>query len=492
MASYFCCNIASEVDPTPDTRFRPNPSASLPPPQTRRHAQTYGPESLLRKEIDELRAGKHDHRLREVVATPLVDPSLHSVLVKTVDGGLGLPPAPSISDSEGEVESEGEDDGAANADDEGAADDGTTSGGEREADQGGVKEEQPKQQEVEISVVEDSGAGAAGRGKAPKKKQGNGELCLGDAVHRRSGSGLQDSSSTAAGSAETPTPAAARKSTSSKRGDRCPRSPAAAEQRTKSNGRVVAPDKSKTRAVENGRVLGDPGGAGCAGSHALPLRDRPPLLSGGGSRVPPAAPPPDRTPSTPSLSASPSSSNHGANGDRDSTRSDGRGRGSGGAGADCGSSSGAGGGGAAASAGGDLSRPKLAKKSGKGGGGGETNGQEKDSGSHGNATQVAAAESGGRSGRKRPRAEGDGNVEKAARDRKPKSREERPVGGKEGEDGGERGGGVTGREDSEAAKKERGESRDGEHFRRIALEVWDRVSFGCGTRVAFPGDSGRV
>ncbi|CAN0425419.1 unnamed protein product, partial [Ectocarpus sp. 8 AP-2014] len=58
--------------------------------------------SLLQAEIGEIKAGKHDHRLREVAATPVPDPNLHSALTSAVEGGLQLPAAPRLSDSDSE------------------------------------------------------------------------------------------------------------------------------------------------------------------------------------------------------------------------------------------------------------------------------------------------------------------------------------------------------------------------------------------------------
>ncbi|CAM9273956.1 unnamed protein product, partial [Scytosiphon promiscuus] len=65
--------------------------------------------SLLQTEISEIKAGKHDDRLREVASRPVPDPALHSALSGAVEGGLPLPAAPRLSEGESEAE-EAEDD----------------------------------------------------------------------------------------------------------------------------------------------------------------------------------------------------------------------------------------------------------------------------------------------------------------------------------------------------------------------------------------------
>ncbi|CAN0567001.1 unnamed protein product, partial [Ectocarpus sp. 12 AP-2014] len=181
-------------------------------------------------------------------------------------------------------------------------------------------------------------------------------------------------------------------------------------------------------------------------SHDSPLRDRPPILSGGGSA------------SIRSASAS------GAADDSDGSGSGDERKATGGGGVDRGSSNDSAGGAAATPAVGTPGSKPGKKKSGTGGGRANQQGED---------TESSASS---KRGRKRPRVVGDGSTEQSARDRRPRSRGTEGEEQEEEEEKKEKGDGKRGENGLEdEQRKERADSVDAAHFRRIALEVWDRV-----------------
>ena len=415
--------------------------------------------SLLRTEIAELKAGKLDHRLREVAAIPLIDPSLHSALSKAIDDGLLLlPPAPEFSDSDDEqigdeedgdatdaketgdiqVEEEEEEDGAAYADGKGAAAGGGVASGEEQEGEG----------DNEVQAWKLLGE---------ESQQPGGEQILVGTQRR----GHQRSDRNWEG-ATIPTSGAA--SSKSKDGT-CQRTEGVAE----ANGltlSVMKPpedDTSDSFAAQNEPQVK---------SNGSPLRDRPPILSGGGSRVAPAAPPPTQPP--PSSHRADSGLVGGSEGRIDSDRFDGIEDGSrveddrGHGGIDEGK----------VDTGSEILRvadaavpsfiqemESVKYKPGGDDPGGETNGKE--------ATK-------GKRGRKRPRVAQSASSHTSPRLRRPQPRrqDEIPGTGEGDEDGEAKKDRDRDPDDTDTGKRESArDSVEVEHFRRIALEVWDRVSY---------------
>eukprot|EP00904_Undaria_pinnatifida_P001297 jgi/Undpi1/11168/HiC_scaffold_30.g13466.m1 len=462
-------------------------------------------KSLLRSEILDLKAGKLDHRLREVAATPLVDPGLHSVLSEAVDGGLQLPSAPTFSDSEEEQE------------DEGPCEDQEQVEKEERGEQAVEKEEGGGGKE---RGQEEGGIGRAGFGGAiggvgveegveSERKEGGDDAMLAEQEggRRQRGGNLDSNGSRCRGSVGEDLPSVGRNAPSVVQGPpsvgqdppSVGQSPPSVEdppeKPAKPTARLKPPNRTGNRIAcsSDERQTEANGSARCAGattsnsntknnensgdntnsknnnsssnvkdeteshngtpgdSHASPLRDRPPIPSGDGSRLVPPAPPPIPTHSTPPAPG-------GVGGRRDVSTTDDAGVAGGGGGADRSSCSGAGGGVVVAAS--VTPAPELGNTSETGGSGGCVSGKEENSGSA------------SKRGRKRPRAGGDSPAEKTDRERTPLSTGE---GGKRGEVGGgiEENGVKSG---GDVVKRDRADSVDAEHFRRIAMEVWDRVS----------------
>lgn len=410
-----------------------------------------GINSLLRTEIDDLKAGKLDHCLREIVATPLIDPKLHLALSKAIDGGLLLPPPPNLSDSESEGEIEGQEKGE---DEE-----------KEEREKGEIAE--GKEEEDEAAYTDGKGAAAGGGMPSGEEQNGDnddekvvGEInggvsrqpydkCGSDgAPYRRDGNRESDRND------ETELTIIATSKTSDIENDR---TPPHTERTTEVNGLILSATKPLVGDNQGSSVTQNGTSARSDGS---PLRDRPPILSGGGSRVAPAAPPPQPTsqPSSECAKGVLTGDSGGKNG---------------GVGVDEGKDGGREkyegslesarrhvAGGAAAIV---IPEMKSAKK--KPGGddfGSEVGGKEGDN------------QESSKLGRKRGRAS---NSEFGATS--PRHRMSRPR-RRDGEESADEGNGGEDKkwatDETETVKKERGDSFDEEQFRRIALEVWDRVS----------------
>lgn len=411
--------------------------------------------SLLRTEIDELKAGKHDHRLREVVANPL-DPRLHAVLAKDVDGGLELPLPPRLSDSE--------DDGDENTSNGGHADDESVHGGvsdlgAADAADGRKEKGERKQQEVEeaeLQVVDvekkERLAPSVGNGGKKGSEKVTSEDEKPEELAGSTTPCTNQETRAAAQADATPT-----RQSSKGNGTPLPAAP------TNKKGGASGPDDPGGGDGENAVAAGPPTpnrSKRDLRTHASPLRDRPPVLSGGGSRVAPAPPAPDPNITTPSPTT-PSSNHHARRGSGGKPVGESSGKGER-RGRDRGNGSGTGSAAAAAAA--AIAAVATEVTQGKSGGdGGTPNKQEEDGlGGTGGDSAVAAAAGGGRSGRKRPRAGGSGAMDKARDRRPPSERRDKPD---------------HTEVDSESVKEDQSEtSSEGDHFRRIALEVWDRVS----------------
>lgn len=436
----------------------------------------------MRAEIDELKAGKHDHRLREVVANPL-DPDLHAVLAKGIDGGLLLPPAPALSDSDGECAEDEDSHSNAGSTDEvvtsdfGAVSKGTPPATSAQGAKGAAADRRDKRTDsseaegdVELQVVvdvdgqkeEDVLVVPVGGGEDSKKKEkttegGKGERpkrgCTGD--ESRTGTPHRTKESRAVG-ATPPSESVKPNRDSSKRNG----GSAVASTPTSTKARNCLRDDfgGAEKAVVAGAEVSLPTNNHHRRTHASPLRDRPPIHPGGTANANRSAAP--NTVAPPSSKHHPTSKASDENGgtrksergDRDS-RSNGNNNSN-----SIGGDSGDGGDGIVVGSGvpGSPALRRDGKSSGDAAG---VNGQEEETGAGKNS-------GGGRVGRKRPRSEGGAGAEKS-RDRRPRS--SRRDGGDGGTD-----------EDEEESSDKAGErpvpNRDLEHFRRIALEVWERVN----------------
>lgn len=415
-----------------------------------------GNNSLLRTEIDDLKAGKLDHCLREVVATPLIDPKLHLALSKAIDGGLLLPPPPNLSDSESEGEREGQEGGEDEEEEE-------------EEDKETGKIAQGKEEEEDEAAYTDGKGAAAGGGMASGEEQkgdNDNEKVVGEinggvsrqpcdkrgsdgAPHPRDGNRNSD------GDEATELTATATVKTSGIENDR---TPPHTERMTEVNGLTLSVTKPSICDNQGSSVTQNGTSARSDGS---PLRDRPPVLSGGGSRVAPAAPPPQPPP--PPFSECAKS---GLTGD-----SDGR---NGGIGVDEGKDG---------SREQDEGSPESAMRHVAGGAAAivvpEMKSAKKKPGGDDPGSEVGGKEGdnqhSSKLGRKRGRAKDSESCATSPRHRisRPRRRDEEESADDEGNGGGDK---KRATNETETVKKERGDSFDEEQFRRIALEVWDRVS----------------
>lgn len=484
----------------------------------------FSSHSLLRTEIGQIKAGKLDHRLREVAATPLVDPGLHSALSDAVRGGLSLPPAPSLSDSEVE-DGEDDDEGHKNKDGDGKGDERENIGGvgvDDEGEAGGsvaLSSIAPAVQAGAVVPVAEPKEDTRGTNEQMRQAEEKRENCIVKDTEKTPG--LQKSGDTikvpptpADGSANAAVQQKESTPTTSneiqKEADPTPTAPSPPssprdEQPPKVNGclKTMAAAAGTTAVSENENTYGETTknnslrtDSTCASaqngalsdSHTSPIRDRPPILSGGGARVAPAAPPPFSAFSTPSSkhrgtgAATPVGVGGGKGRDAQDGNNDR-------AGGDKKSSSSARDS-AMASAGNHASHvPKIEKNSRSGFRIGTAGGTGSRGGGDGKEKESV---SGSKRGKKRPRVVKHGSAEKdkSARDRRPRTRiegggddcdeddeeeeeEEDVAVEQEQRNDGKEDKGVKGK--GVEVQRDKPDSTDAEHFRRTALEVWDRV-----------------
>lgn len=366
-----------------------------------------------------------------------------------------LPPPPNLSDSESEGEREGQEEGE---DDE--------EEGEEDRETGKIAE--GKEEEDEAAYTDGKGAAAGGGMPSGEEQKGDnddekvvGEINGGVSRQPYDKRGSDGAPYPRGGNREsdrddaTELTATATSKTSDIENDR---TPPHTERMTEVNGLTLSTTKPLVGDNQGSSVTQNGTSTRSDGS---PLRDRPPILSGGGSRVAPAAPPPQPT------SQSSSECAKGVlTGDSDDKN--------GGVGVDEGKDGGREkeegslesarrhvAGGAAAIV---IPEMKSAKK--KPGGddlGGEVGGKEGDN------------QESSKLGRKRGRASDSESCATSHRQRlsRPRRRDGEESADDEGNGGGDK---KRATDETETVKKERGDSFDEEQFRRIALEVWDRVS----------------
>lgn len=433
--------------------------------------------SLLRAEIDELKAGKHDHRLREVVANPL-DPRLHAVLAKAVDSGLSLPTAPTLSDSD-EEEAEGNDTSNSGSSEEDNAgipaaakapatpqleDSAFGKRGERRKGKEEVRAEDDEVQVVvDVELQNDKGLSVGGKSHKTNVKEVAAEN--GEKSNRSGGAGGDDPQLERSG----PLKSVGQHGRQQTRVvEQAEATPTPTRGSSKCNGVSTTPPTSASSKEKAGSSGDDPGGGGSAEeetpgvlptagnrrTNAAPLRDRPPILSGE------AKDPQTPNPAPCTLSSS-FSKHHPSSkvGDENS----------------CTSGKGEREGGRESRNNGDGPRscsPAVPAVTAVGHVSPISNkGQPRDSADankkEDDGSEVKSTGGGARTGRKRPRTEAGITPEKS-RDRRPSSgRRDEREGGAEDDD-------VA----PSKAEEERSPSNgsDRQHFRRIALEVWDRVN----------------
>lgn len=371
-----------------------------------------------------------------MVANP-VDARLYADLERDVFCKIRLPPAPSLSDSE-----DPRDDDTSSALDESAS---RREGSGHDGSEGGTKKEADIKGEVEVGVCEQ-----ADRGQISIVADGNVYM----EGKRSPGQRTQQEESRPGNDQRASSPSGAKEVA-------CPELVSAGDSHGRNGGPSVAP-ASGSKKCSCEPVEADDAAQGEVeannspkkkhgerdqqhGALASPLRDRPPTTLECDTRSYSA--PPSLDPSTPPPAPSPRSSKDRTGG---SMRVDGKCKGRR-------EHEGRYGTGKEAGAAAPAPVPSSLKHTKSGHGKGGVNGREEAKPGSGKGAPVA------RNGRKRPRT--SSSTPDKTRDRKPPSKP-RDKGDGDG---------------AEPRKEElkQGASREGEQFRRIALEVWDRVSKRC-------------